>query len=292
MRSRENSCLLGIVDVEKYPILENQSEKYEKLLALTREKYQKDGIVILPGFLTEDAIAESVAEVLRAKGEEWMTQSSHNVFLDSGDSKFPPEHIRNRQLPTSVASLAYDKLSRQGSLLSLYNSEPFRLFLSQVLGLDQFYRLEDPLGAASINIFPPGTAHNWHFDEVSCLVCGLFIKLNLIKQSVFSVTIMIQKPEAGGLFRNTRPIRKKGEETADLYQVLEKIVDGTEDIAETLRFEPGTLSIFCGSRCLHEVTKVEGERDRLVAVFCFATRPGVTNSPQVQELFWGRTVQL
>ena len=40
-------------------------------------------------------------------------------------------------------------------------------------------------------------------------------------QSVFSVTIMIQKPEAGGLFRNTRPIRRKGEETADLYQVLE-----------------------------------------------------------------------
>jgi len=275
MTSRENLCLLGIVDVEKYPILDSQSEKYDKLLALTREKYQKDGIVILPGFLTEDAIAESVAEVLRAKGEEWFTQSSHNVFLDSGDSKFPPGHIRNRQLPTSVASLAYDKLSRQGSLLSLYNSEPFRQFLSQVLGLDQFYRLEDPLGAASINIFPPGTAHNWHFDE-----------------SVFSVTIMIQKPEAGGLFRNTRPIRRKGEETAGLYQVLEKIVDGREDIAETLRFEPGTLSIFCGSRCLHEVTKVEGERDRLVAVFCFATRPGMTNSPQVQELFWGRTVQL
>ena len=173
MTSRENSGLLGIVDVEKYPILENQSEKYDKLLSLTRERYQKDGIVILPGFLTEEAIAESVAEVLAAKGEEWFTQSSHNVFLDSGDSGFPTGHIRNRQLPTSVASLAYDKLSRQGPLLSLYNSEPFRLFLSQVLGLDQFYRLEDPLGAASINIFPPGTAHNWHFDEVGYVGCEL-----------------------------------------------------------------------------------------------------------------------
>ena len=101
---------------------------------------------------------------------------------------------------------------------------------------------------------------------------------------------MIQKPEAGGLFRNTRPIRKKGEENDSLYQVIEKIVDSTEDIAETLRFEPGTLSIFCGSRCLHEVTQVEGEKDRLVAVFCFATSPGVRNSKQVQEVFWGRTV--
>ena len=171
MTFTENSSLLGIVDVEKYPILDHQSDKYDQLLSLTREKYQKDGIVVLPGFLTEDAITESVAEVLQAKGEEWFTQSSHNVFLDSGDSKFPPGHIRNRQLPTSVASLAYDKLSRQGPLLSLYNSEPFRLFLSQVLGLEQFYRLEDPLGAASINIFPPGTAHNWHFDEVGCSKC-------------------------------------------------------------------------------------------------------------------------
>ena len=104
-------------------------------------------------------------------------------------------------------------------------------------------------------------------------------------QSVFSVTIMIQKPEAGGLFRNTKPIRVKGREDHELYHVMENIVDGTNDIAETLKFEPGTLSIFCGSRCLHGVTEVEGDKDRLVAVFCLATRPGVRNSKQVQEVF-------
>ena len=101
---------------------------------------------------------------------------------------------------------------------------------------------------------------------------------------------MIQKPNSGGLFRRTKPIRVKGEEDDDLYDVLDKIVDGRDDIAETLKFEPGTLSIFCGSRCLHEVTRVHGDRDRLVAVFCFATRPGVRNSAQVQKLFWGRSL--
>ena len=30
-----------------------------------------------------------------------------------------------------------------------------------------------------------------------------------------------------------------------------------------------------------KVTKVEGSRDRLVAVFCFSTSPGVRNSPKV-----------
>ena len=109
-------------------------------------------------------------------------------------------------------------------------------------------------------------------------------------QSVFSVTIMIQKPEAGGLFRNTKPIRVKGRENEALYRVMENILNGTDDIAKTLKFEPGTMSIFCGSRCLHEVTEVEGDKERLVAVFCFATSPGVRNSKQVQEVFWGRTV--
>ena len=156
------SNLRGIVNLEKYPIKDSQSGEYQKLLAEARTTYQTEGIVILPNFLTAQAIAESVAEVVGARGEEWFTQSTHNVFLDSGDSHLPPEHVRNRQLPTSVASLAYDKLSRQGPLLSLYHSESFTVFLSQVLGLDQFYRLEDPLGAASINISPEGTSQNWY----------------------------------------------------------------------------------------------------------------------------------
>ena len=97
-------------------------------------------------------------------------------------------------------------------------------------------------------------------------------------------------PKLRSSVRNTRPIRVKGEEDAALYRTIAGIVDGSGDIAETLEFEPGTLSIFCGSRCLHEVTRVRGQTDRLVAVFCFATRPGVRNSAQVQQLFWGRTV--
>ena len=49
----------------------------------------------------------------------------------------------------------------------------------------------------------------------------------------------------------------KKEEDDELYEIIDKIVDGSNDIAETLLFEPGTLSIFCGSRCLHEVNNIE-----------------------------------
>ena len=61
-------------------------------------------------------------------------------------------------------------------------------------------------------------------------------------------------------------------------------------VLHTLEFEPGTLSIFAGSKSLHRVTKVEGNQSRLVAVLTFASQPGFRNTPKVQKLFWGRSV--
>ena len=58
----------------------------------------------------------------------------------------------------------------------------------------------------------------------------------------------------------------------------------------TANFKPGTLQIFGGRYCLHCVRDTTGTRDRLVAVLCFATEPGVVNSASVQQMFWGRTV--
>ena len=55
---------------------------------------------------------------------------------------------------------------------------------------------------------------------------------------------MIQKPESGGLFRNTQPIRDVGNEDEELYEIVQKVVDGTEDMAEILKFEPGGYSLF------------------------------------------------
>ena len=47
--------------------------------------------------------------------------------------------------------------------------------------------------------------------------------------------------------------------------------------------------MFQGSECLHRVSKCYGVKDRLVAVFCFFTRPNQKNSAMVQKLFWGRS---
>ena len=83
-----------IVDVGQYPITRPDTADYAAFLQRCRARYIDDGVVILPGFLTQEATKTSVAEVLGAKGEEWMTNSTHNVFLDQGDPAFPDDHIR------------------------------------------------------------------------------------------------------------------------------------------------------------------------------------------------------
>ena len=45
-------------------------------------------------------------------------------------------------------------------------------------------------------------------------------------QSVFSVTLMLQAAEDGGLFRHSVPVRQVGREDEDLYTELENIVSG------------------------------------------------------------------
>ena len=53
-------------------------------------------------------------------------------------------------------------------------------------------------------------------------------------------------------------------------------------------FSEQTPNLYLGSECLHRVTKISGNRNRLVAVLCYATVPGRKNSKKVQKMFWGR----
>lgn len=47
-------------------------------------------------------------------------------------------------------------MPKDGVLSGLYENDAFIEFLKDVLGLPVLYRLEDPFGACSINLFKPG----------------------------------------------------------------------------------------------------------------------------------------
>jgi len=257
-----------IVNTAIYPLQLQHGRAYATLLLRCREAVAEEGVCLLHDFVTPRALDLIRGEAVANLDSAFYCHNTHNAYLQEDDPQYPQDHPRRRRLQTDVGSIAYDFLPRKGVLCRLYQWDPLTRFIGDVLGYENFYRSIDPLGALSINVFEPGGSHAWHFDE-----------------SHFTVTLMVQPADAGGLFQYAPNIRSPGD---DAFEVVGGILDGDRNAVRVLSLEPGTLSIFAGHNTLHRVTGVEGNNHRLVPVLAYATRPDAQNSEAVRELFWGR----
>ncbi len=259
----------NVVDLHRYPIADLDSAAARALVAHCRQQLAADGATILPGFVTPAAVAAMAGEANAAESQAFFCDSTHNAYLAPDDTSLAADDPRRRRLHTVVGSIAYDLLDHDSPLRRLYNWPPLIEFIGNVLDVPTLHQLADPLGACSVNVFRPGHRHQWHFDETE-----------------FTTTIMLQEAEDGGFFDYVPYVRRA--DGSDVPHVR-RILDGDESEVQRLPFTTGTMSIFAGRASLHRVTEVLGERIRLVAVLAFNAEPGVTNSPEVRQLFWGRT---
>ena len=203
------------------------------------------------------------------KDDAYFCKSSHNAYLsDEQQTDSSASDATTRQEQTFVGSVPYDRIDKHSQLNQLYTWDPLKDFIGHVLGKDTFYRFADPFGACSINVFVDGGEHGWHFDE-----------------SEYTVTLMLQKPDNGGSFEYVPRIRGLADEQA----IVSSVLDGDRERVLELPFTAGTLLIFGGRQTLHRVTRVTGEKARLVPVLCFSETPDVVNSEAVRKLFWGRS---
>ena len=256
-----------MVDLDRYPIADLASGEGGAFAAKCRQQYETTGLCMLNGFIRPEALARLATEAEGLSDKAYFCKSTHNAYLteeeglESGD-------VRARQEETYVGSVAYDLIPEEASLRTLYNWDPLRDFIGAVLGKPKLHRFADIMGACSINVFKDGGEHGWHFDE-----------------SEFTVTLMLQPPEKGGAFEYVPQIRG----LTDEHERVGRILDGDRDGVVELPFTPGTLLIFGGNQTIHRVARVSGATKRLVPVLCYAEKEGVTNSPEVRKLFWGRT---
>jgi hypothetical protein len=258
-----------LVDLARYPLHEIGNPVLRDLIVGCRTELRENGVATLPGLIRPEAVRRMAAETEAVIGSCYFCDNHHNAYLKAPDLDLPADHPRNRDLATQVGSVAWDLIGPQATLRRLYLWDPLADFVGAVLERDPFYRFADPLGACSVNVFRAGMTHGWHFDEAR-----------------YTTTLMLQKAKRGGDFEYVPFLRpERGED----YDSVGRVLDGDESGVVRLPFEPGTLSIFHGSRSLHRVTRCAGSRDRLVAVLCFASEPDAVNSDAVRKLFWGRT---
>ena len=281
------------MNFEKYPWLSDlSSSAAATAIEAAKQSYRKTGAATFPNILTDEALESCVQDAREQEDAAFTTDDVHTAYLRPVDPNFDLKSVKNFEMRTKVASIAFDELPKDSKLSEFYKQPTLRELVAKIIEKEEIYLSDDPLGCCSINVFRPGYHHSFHFDE-----------------SEFSTTLMLQESSipGTGLFQYTNPLREVSDDLA-LSSVAKAISDfdsaASEDFIEldsekdvneiplhTLEFVPGTLSVFAGSKSLHRVTKVKGNCSRLVAVLTFASEPGFKNTPAVQKLFWGRSAQ-
>ena len=257
-----------MVNLARYPIADLNTAEATKFADQCRQQYLEAGLCMLPDFITPEAHRILTEEANSISDQAYFCKSTHNAYLTEDDPNLPADDVAHRQEQTFVGSVAYDQIAEDTCLRQLYCWDPLKDFIGYVLGKNEFYRFADPLGACSINVFVNGGEHGWHFDE-----------------SEFSVTLMLQAPESGGAFEYVPKIRGADNEK----EIVDRVLDGDRSQVVELPFSAATLLIFGGQQTIHRVTRVTGDRPRLVPVLCYSEQQDLKNSEAVRKLFWGRT---
>ena len=257
------------VNSDFYPIDNPDSFDWRNLVDQCKSSLNKSGICILKKFVRNNIIEKMVYEADKSFHLSHSSKESHNVFFQDINS-FPANHPLRKKEYTSINSIPYDYINSKDILHKLYNWDPLMDFLSPILG-HRLYRMADPMAALTINCMNHGQNHGWHYDE-----------------SQVTITLLIQEPIAGGIFQYVPNLRNID---CDNYLKLDAILNGDSDNVVTLDLDAGDLLIFAGYFSLHRVTPVEGDKTRYVGTLCYKDKPNIFNSPEVQQLFYGRINQ-
>ena len=258
------------IDLERYPIADLSSRPAQELIDRCRSLLRHDGLCLLPGFLTAQAVEESAAEARagldRAFVKERSIQAYDEEDYDPSLAADDPVRTAHRH---SMRVIAYDRIAEGSPLRRLYEWDGLCAFLAEVLEEPRVYRCADPLISLVVTAMGDGQEQGWHFDD-----------------NEYVVSLLLQKPERGGEFEYAPMLRDDGDQA---YDRARAVFAGTSDEVEVAGVEPGTLALFRGRRSLHRVSPVSGDRDRLIALLSFDAQPGMVFPARVQENNTGRS---
>ncbi|QGX97708.1 2OG-Fe(II) oxygenase [Roseovarius faecimaris] len=257
-----------ILDLERYPLDRPDSVGWSDLVNQCQADLAREGMFNLHGLMRADVAAQEVARLSsKFATESFRHEREHNIyFLDHIDG-LPDDHPALRRTHTSNQTLCADQIGAS-ALTRLYEWPEFTRFLAATMGRSALHTMSDPLARINVMSYHEGQTLNWHFDR-----------------SEFTTTLLLQAPEAGGAFEYRTDLRSEEDPN---YDGVARLLRGEDPEARILTLSPGTLNVFKGKNTPHRVTKVQGKRDRVIAVFSYYDRPGVQFSEAERIGFYGR----
>ena len=212
-------------------------------------------------------------ELERQIDKVFMSNKSINAYLNSkDDSELPLNHPKRIFMERDNGYLNSDLFHKESEMKFLYEQEELLNFVSVCLGIKPIYRWADPLACHAYNVMKPNGILPWHFDSCE-----------------FTLSIMIQKPEKGGIFEYCPFIREPGNEN---FNEVKKVLDGDRSRVRQLDLEPGDLQIFKGRFTLHRVTKVEGNKPRYLCIPAYVLDPWRVNTPEHSKAIYGKVLPI
>ncbi len=256
-----------VVDLARYPL--DEPEVLERTVCRdVRASLREDGCAVIEGFVDPSRLEALGEEACRLAPAAHRTRASMTCYGHAPDPEMPENHPLGRPLARQNAFVPADAIPQDAMLRAIYHDPRVKRFLAMCLGVEEIHEFDDPYAALVINVLEPGATHAWHFDS-----------------NEFAVSLMAQAPEAGGAFEYSPWLRRPDDER---YEAVSAVLDGEREKVRRLELKPGDLQLFHGRYALHRVSPVEGKRDRLMAIFAYADRPGLKGAREKSRLLFGR----
>jgi hypothetical protein len=234
-----------------------------------KAQLSENGVLKLDGFIRPETLRHMVEEANNAHDGAFYTVAKHNAYLTKQNPDLPQDHIFNRQLSTSKGCICTDQVPENSPLTMIYNAPEFQSFIASVVGEDALYPYADPLSSINVHYANEGQELNWHFDN-----------------SEFAITLLLQSPDAGGVFEYVKDLRNS--EAGDMnFEGVSAVVDGRSTV-DHLDIDPGTLVLFRGRNSMHRVTPIIGNRQRILVVLAYNSEPNIALSETARQTFYGR----
>jgi hypothetical protein len=241
------------------------------VVSRARRELETLGCTVLPDF-----IRPSLRDVLRQECSALAPQAHFdvetvNAYNIAVGSKLPKDHPGRIAMERGNAFVARDRIPADSIISRLYSSELFQRFIARCFELPRLHELADPLSGLCLNVITPGMEHPWHFDT-----------------NEFTVSMLTQEPQAGGIFEYCPNIRSAQDENFD--GVRDVLVGRDGQSIRRLHLRPGDLQLFKGRYSLHRVSFVRGETARHSAIFAYSERSGVIGSVARTKQLFGRVL--
>nr|ABZ06768.1 hypothetical protein ALOHA_HF4000141F21ctg1g34 [uncultured marine microorganism HF4000_141F21] len=264
--------LNDIVDLDTYPINQPDNQKYKDIINYNKKLLDNNGCCILKNFIKEESINRMKQEAERKLNKVYWTKDKHNPYFIKDDETLPKDHPKRIFTVRESGYINSDDLEQNSDLNHLHDSDEMLKFVSDCLGVYPLYKWVDPLGKNPYSIMHSGHYFPWHFDG-----------------NEFTLSILVQKSEKGGIFEYSPDLRSKDNEN---FENVTKVLRGDRGTVKSLDLKPGDLQIFKGRFSMHRVTKIEGKSSRYIALPCYVKDPYRVNKPEHSIQVYGKAMPI